>query len=68
MAATFASFRVFGSLGSGRIELSLCFFFAKLLNASFERMGMVWVVLRCPMGVRSVCFGGGRSLKMKTGF
>ena len=68
MAATFATFRVFGSLGSGRIELSLCFFFVKLLNASFVRMGRVWVVLRGAKVIGEVGFGGGRSLKMKTGF
>ena len=59
---------VFGSLGSGQIELSLCFFFAKLLNASFVRMGRVWVFLRGGKVIGEVGFGGGRSLKMKAGF
>ena len=59
---------MFGSLGSGRVELSPCFFFVKLLNASFVRMGRVWVVLLGAKVVGEVGFGGGRSLKMMTGF
>ena len=66
VAATFGSILMFGCLGSGRIELSRCFFFAELRSACVVRMGSVWVPLRFPNVVRLVVFCWRCSLRMKS--